>query len=349
MAPSTQKVLYLTKKQGPFEVHSAAVPTPGPGQILVKVVATALNPIDWKIQAFGIFIETFPATLGSDAAGTVEELGAGVTGFAKGDRVISQGMFSANAQATFQQYVIFNAQVTTKIPPNLTFEQAATIPATLGTAAIGLFHQDKKDASAALYPPWLDGGLGKYKNEPIFVVGGASSVGTFVIQLAKLAGFNPIITTASPHNAGALKAFGATAVLDRNQPADAIVAEVKKLTGGAPVKTVFDAVSLADTQNVAYDVLAPGGTLVLVLPPEIKKTVADKHIVGVQGNVNIPDSLELGAALYAKLGGWLADGSIKPTKVEVLPNGLEGIIGGLQKLQQGISHVKLVAHPQETA
>lgn len=87
MAPSQQKVLYLTKKNGPFEVHAADVPKPGPGQILVKVQAAGLNPIDWKILLYGRYIDEYPAILGHDVAGTVEELGEGVTGFAKGDRV----------------------------------------------------------------------------------------------------------------------------------------------------------------------------------------------------------------------------------------------------------------------
>ena len=87
MAPSQQKVLYLTKKNGPFEVHTADVPKAGPGQLLVKVEAVGLNPVDWKIQLWGLFIEKFPSILGSDIVGTVEELGEGVTGFAKGDRV----------------------------------------------------------------------------------------------------------------------------------------------------------------------------------------------------------------------------------------------------------------------
>ena len=89
MAPSQQKVLYLTKKNGPFEVHTADVPKPGPGQLLIKVEAAGLNPVDWKIQLYGLFSDTmeFPSILGSDAAGTVEELGEGVTGFTKGDRV----------------------------------------------------------------------------------------------------------------------------------------------------------------------------------------------------------------------------------------------------------------------
>ena len=87
MAPSQQKVLYLTKKNGPFEVHTADVPKPGSGQILVKVGAAGLNPADWKIQVYGAIVGEYPSILGSDITGTVEELGEGVTGFAKGDRV----------------------------------------------------------------------------------------------------------------------------------------------------------------------------------------------------------------------------------------------------------------------
>lgn len=85
--PAQQKALVLTAKQGPFAVQIIDVPKPASGELLIKIQATALNPVDWKIQAYGIFIEKFPAVIGSDIAGTVEELGEGVTGFAKGDRV----------------------------------------------------------------------------------------------------------------------------------------------------------------------------------------------------------------------------------------------------------------------
>lgn len=84
---SEQKVLFLESKQGQWAVRTSSRYTPGSGEVLVKVAATALNPVDWKIQAFGAIIEQFPAILGSDASGTIEELGEGVTGFAKGDRV----------------------------------------------------------------------------------------------------------------------------------------------------------------------------------------------------------------------------------------------------------------------
>lgn len=200
----------------------------------------------------------------------------------------------------------------------------------LATAAIGLFHQENPDDSAALHPPWLDGGVGKYKGEPIFVLGGASAVGQFgrrsldircsllttalsVIQLARLAGFSPIITTASSHNVDMLKAIGATHVIDRNLPTEKVLEEGKEAAGGAPIKTVYDAVSLADTQHIAYDALAPGGTLVLDLPSQIQeeKKVASKKVVNVFGSTNAPPNRKLGVALYAKLTEWLADGSIK--------------------------------------
>ena len=87
MAPLTQKALVLDAKDGKFVVDTRPVPKPGPGDILVKIQAAALNPVDWKIQKYGIIVPTLPAILGSDIAGDVEELGEGVTDFQKGDRV----------------------------------------------------------------------------------------------------------------------------------------------------------------------------------------------------------------------------------------------------------------------
>ena len=87
MAPLTQKALLLDAKFGKLVVDTIPVPKPGPGDILVKVHAAALNPVDWKIHKYGVFIQTFPAILGSDISGDVEEIGEDVTDFKKGDRV----------------------------------------------------------------------------------------------------------------------------------------------------------------------------------------------------------------------------------------------------------------------
>ena len=87
MTPSTQKALLLTKKYGDLIISEIAVPKPGTGEVLIKLRATSLNPVDWKIQKLGFFVEEFPAILGTDLAGDIEEVGEGVTDLKKGDKV----------------------------------------------------------------------------------------------------------------------------------------------------------------------------------------------------------------------------------------------------------------------
>ena len=88
MAPSTQKALLVPEaKQSWKLVSDWPVPTPNPHEVLIKIVATALNPADWLIQKLGVIVEEFPAVIGEDAAGVVEKVGSEVTRFKKGDRV----------------------------------------------------------------------------------------------------------------------------------------------------------------------------------------------------------------------------------------------------------------------
>ena len=84
---TTHKALLLLEKQGSLAVRDIETPKPGPGELLIEVRATGLNPVDWKIQSYGLFFTEFPAILGIDSAGIVKEVGEGVTGFAVGDRV----------------------------------------------------------------------------------------------------------------------------------------------------------------------------------------------------------------------------------------------------------------------
>ncbi len=88
-----------------------------------------------------------------------------------------QGYFD-DRRAAFQQYAVVPAEIAAKIPENITFDQASTIPLTLATAALGLYNQKLSPyGGAALTAPWLDGGRGKYAGQPILVIGGSSSVG----------------------------------------------------------------------------------------------------------------------------------------------------------------------------
>lgn len=85
--PQTQKALVFSAPGEPFEIKERPVPKPGPGQVLVKIISTALNPIDEIIRARGFLVTQYPAIVGNDAAGTVVALGDGVDNFKIGDRV----------------------------------------------------------------------------------------------------------------------------------------------------------------------------------------------------------------------------------------------------------------------
>ncbi|TFY59162.1 hypothetical protein EVJ58_g5957 [Rhodofomes roseus] len=233
-----------------------------------------------------------------------------------------------------------------------TVEEAATIPLALATSAVALYHDGNGalGGTCGLTPPWEASGRGKYKGQPTVVLGGASSVGQITIQLLKLSGFGPIITTASLRNAEFLKSIGATHVLDRNLSPDALHAEVRKITAD-PFTTIYDAAGSSETQNIGYDLLAPGGTMASVqddlVAPE--KKVPEKKTFFMYGDVNIPPNRKLGVSLYSKLTELLEEGALKPVPVEVAPGGLEGIPLALERVHKGLSCLKLVVHPQETA
>lgn len=86
-APQQQKALFLESQFGDFVVRDTSVPKPGLKQLLIKVKATALNPLDWKMQKYGKYVSEYPAVLGLDIAGEVAALGEGVTKFQVGDKV----------------------------------------------------------------------------------------------------------------------------------------------------------------------------------------------------------------------------------------------------------------------
>ncbi|KAM5538085.1 hypothetical protein V8D89_008282 [Ganoderma adspersum] len=348
--PAQNKSLFLESKFGQFAVRSTETPRPGPGEILVKVKATALNPLDWKIQSWGLFIEKYPAVLGFDAAGTIAQVGEDVpvSSFAVGDRY---DVVKKTTQGTFTEYFVLPSKFVVKLPASTSFEDGATILSGVATAAFPLYNQDPAAASARMTAPWLEGGRGKYAGKPILVLAGAGSMGQFVIQFARLSGFSPIITTASLHNAPFLQTLGATHVLDRNLPSDQLIAEATKLARG-PFEIVYDAISTPDTLGVAYALTARGGSLVVVLPAEELATKAKedgKHVHMANGLFIIPANHGIGRTLLDALPSLLVSGDIKPNRTEVLPGGLNGVVGGLERLKNNqVSGVKLVVRPEDT-
>ncbi|GJE89863.1 zinc-binding alcohol dehydrogenase family protein [Phanerochaete sordida] len=344
-----EKALYLLEAKGRFAIKDKAIQEPGPGEVLVQIHAAGLNPADQKVHERDILVKEYPAILGLDAAGIVKKLGADVSNLAVGDRVVFQGWYD-DRRGALQQYAVADAGLVAKLPSTLTFDQAATFPVPLATAAFGLY-SSKKAGGIELTAPWEDGGRGKYAGQPILVIGGSSAVGQFAIQLAKLSGFGPIIAVASVRNTAHLKSIGATHVVDRAAPLSALGSAIAAATR-APLLVAYDAVATPETQNAAYAALAPGGKLVHVQFAKVDEAVRtpDKTLALPYGNVLAEQNGDDGHVLYKALEVLLASGELKPNNVEVLPNGLEGATEGLKKLEQGlVSAAKLVVHPQDTA
>ncbi|KDR68607.1 hypothetical protein GALMADRAFT_231255 [Galerina marginata CBS 339.88] len=345
--PSTQKALAVQELLGPFVVAEIPVPKPQAGELLIKVQATALNPVDWKIQKrteVGQFTH-LPHILGIDVAGDVEDIGEGVTNFKKGDRVLVQDRWAATGGG-FQQYHITLAAVTAKIPANVSYDDAATIPLGFTTAYVGLYN--KKPYGLGLAPPGSK--EGNYAGTPFVILGGSSSVGQMAIQLVKLSGFSPIFTTASLSHTDSLKSLGATHVLDRNLEPASLANEIGKVIDVSHIKYIYDSVSLEVTQQQGLHILAPGGEMVVDLAPTLNNP-DNKVLIRALAVSTLPQNLEIIEEIYQnRISKYLENGSIKPNRVEVLPNGLAGIPDGLARMEADqVSRLKLVAHPQETA
>lgn len=131
-----------------------------------------------------------------------------------------------------------------------------------------------------------------------------------VIQYAKLSGFYPIITTVSPSNNDLVTSLGATHPLDRNKPLSTLADSIKAITT-KPVTVIYDAISIPETQNAAYKILADGGTLILVLAAAVKDEdkVKGKDIANPYGSA--PSQGAFGKEVYAHLGAYLENGDIK--------------------------------------
>jgi NADPH:quinone reductase-like Zn-dependent oxidoreductase len=147
-------------------------PSPGDGEVLIRVRAASVNPVDWKVRSGGYGDVSFPAIPGRDAAGTVEE--SNDDRFSPGDDVFG------NIPNTYAEYVVAPADAIAKKPDGLSFEQAAAIPVAGLTAWQGLF--DK-------------GGL--ESGQTALIAGAPGGVGHFAVQLAKHAGARTIATGSS--------------------------------------------------------------------------------------------------------------------------------------------------------
>lgn len=217
------RAIVLREHGGPEKLILADVdkPVPGKGEVLVRIHAAALNPVDAKIRNGLPIGPALPAILGADMAGVVEAVGEDVRGFAIGEEVYGCVGGVKGMGGTLASHIAADAQLLAKMPANLTFREAAALPLVAITAANVM-------ERLAIVP-----------GEKVLVHGGVGGVGHIAVQMAKAAGAHVVTTVSTPEAGQVARELGADAAVLRSTPVADYVAEH---TGGRGFDAVIDTV-----------------------------------------------------------------------------------------------------------
>lgn len=371
MAPNQHKAAVLTKSRMSLEVKDVSTHSIGADEVLIKNTATAINPIDWKIRDFGILVDSYPTILGSDAAGEVVQIGEAVSNIRVGDRVFYQGILNTLDHSTFQQYTKLSADLVCLTPSNINDDEAASVALCSIAAIVGLYNHTGFNLKPA---PWEKGGDQTGKGKAIVILGGSSSVGQYVIQLARLSGFETIVTNSSSQHHDHLKKLGATVTLDRKAASVADYAN-PAYSKSHKLAMIYDSIGSQESQVLAVKILqenskrSPGSaqffglkksSVVTVLMPE--DPVKEANVNGVKDGaeeVDVKTAWGLSSAEYLRpqaiafyraLGGedgWLATKKYYPNRVTKINGGLAAINLALDESRAGVSGQKLIIRPFE--
>jgi NADPH:quinone reductase-like Zn-dependent oxidoreductase len=280
-------------------------PAPGPGELLVRVRACGINPLDWKVcdGSVAAFLSSSPPfVIGADVAGVVEAAGPGVTRHQVGDEVFGQvGLLGG-----FAEYVVTAQNRLSAKPANLSFAEAACIPVSGATAHDLLFKDGK------LQP-----------GERVFVQAGAGGVGHYAVQLAKDAGAY-VIATCSAASADFVRSLGADEVVDYHAgPFEQAVHDID-----LAVDTVGDAIFTR-----TWAVLKPEGRMNTSVPPTVPLTHGNRTAIFSVGK---PDD---DGANLDRLGQLAAEGCAKPRLQQVFA--FADVVDALELSKAGHVHGKL--------
>ncbi|MBD1546865.1 zinc-dependent alcohol dehydrogenase family protein [Roseibium aggregatum] len=217
----TMRAALLETNGGPFRITDIARPQPGPGEVLVCIKASGVNPLDTKIRAgiAGHAKHPLPAILGIDLAGVVEAVGPDVTAFSRGDEVFGMTGGVGGNQGSLATFAAVDARLLARKPANLTMREAAALPLVFITAWEGLV--DRAHVSAG---------------QKVLIQGGAGGVGHVAIQIARAFGAE-VYATDGAEKKDMIAALGATPIDYRTRTVEDYVAEY---TGGNGFDIVYD-------------------------------------------------------------------------------------------------------------
>lgn len=281
------KAVRIHQYGGPEELkyEETADPVLNPDDVLIKIYATSINPVDWKIrQGHRKNTSQFPLILGRDVSGVIEKVGDSVANFQPGDEVYANPDISR--PGTYAEYVAVRASEIALKPVTIGHELAAAIPLAGLTAWQGLFDQGELKSG-----------------QKILIHGAAGGVGNMAVQLAKWKGAY-VIGTASESNISFLKDLGADEVIDYRQ--EDFSEKLKDLD------VVFDTIG-GEVQTKSLKVLKPGGILVSTVGIQDEAALKAKGIRGAQyGTHPSADNLQALAQLVDA-------GKIRPIVSRIFP------------------------------
>jgi NADPH2:quinone reductase len=217
------QVLVLTQHNGPLELTELPRPVPRQGEVLVRIAASGLNPLDTKIRAGAAAHakHPLPLVLGIDMAGVVEAVGEGVSRFKAGDEVYGMTGGVGGLQGSLAQYAAVDAELLALKPSNLSMREAAALPLAFITAYSGIVDRARLQAG-----------------QTVLVQGGAGGVGYVSVQLARALGAT-VFATVRERDRGMIEALGATPIDYRAQTVEQYMASA---THGAGFELVVDTV-----------------------------------------------------------------------------------------------------------
>ncbi|WRT66835.1 uncharacterized protein IL334_003798 [Kwoniella shivajii] len=348
--PQTQKAVVTDEKANWVSLREVPVPIPGENEVLIKVEYAAQNAGDWRLT--NMYLDG--TVQGGDFAGTIIKLGTDLKVRLKiDDKVAGASLYGIRSDSgSFSEYLVAQSDLIFKIPSGLKIEDAATFGVAWGTVGQVFYHHQEHQ-----YPPHKIADVSAW----YIVYGASTSVGLFLIQIAKLAGYK-VLTFASPHSFDLVKSYGADHVINyRDEDA---IQQALDLTGGG-ADFALDTISDKDSLRITSGSLGQKGKQMNRFPspaqepkdinPTIKVvTTILNSILGVDINFTprtpdtpwivsgSPAEREFAAAFYQKTPEIIANYGVKANPVDIR-GGLEAISTGLQQQKDGkVSGRKLV-------
>jgi NADPH:quinone reductase len=296
----------VIKHTGPPEViHIEELPQPKPtgSEVLVRVEAVAVNPIDTYVRSGMVAMPLpIPYIIGCDVAGTVEAVGPGVTRFKRGDRVWGSNQGLLGRQGTFADYVAIDEQWLYATPPEVTSEAAVAVALVGITAHLGLVRDAKLAAG-----------------ETLFVNGGTGGVGSAVVQMAKALGARVVTTAGTPEKVQLCRELGADLAI--NYKTDDVDARVKEFAPQG-INLWWETLREPDFDRT-IGMLAQRGRMVLMAGREARPPfpVGPFYVKGcslygfAMFNAMPPEQ----QAAADDINRWLVAGKLKPNVDRVMP------------------------------